>query len=270
MSALPRLEYEVHGSGPPMLMVHGFASSRFTWRNLVEAYEHDYTVITVDLLGHGASPKPRSADYSISYQARLLHELIREKELSDLTLLGHSYGGAVALKLCLDLLDESSDCLRRLVLIGGAAYQQPFPPFIGILRRPILGRIIPLFAPPMFSAKRALQLAIHDQSRVTPEQLEGWAAPNREPGIKNSLRQTALQILPDNLASLTSRYSEIEVPTLLMWGSEDRVVPLSIGQRLSKEIPKAELHIVDDCGHIPHEELPEDTLDILDPFLERS
>lgn len=162
---------------------------------------------------------------------------------------------------------DNRKLVRKLVLIGAAAYEQKFPPFIQFLRRPILGRIIPPLIPAKVSGMRALHFAYHDVSRITPDQIKGWGDPMRERGICQSLRKTAVQILPDNLDDLISNYPQIDVPTLLVWGQHDTIVPVKTGHRLKCELQNAELAIVDDCGHIPHEERPEVTMGILDRFL---
>ena len=255
------------GSGPPMLLVHGFASSAFTWRHIVRAFQDRFTVWPIDLVGHGKSPKPRDFDYTIESQARVLCELIDREKLDNLTLIGHSYGGAVSLRTSLDLIARDSNPLRRMVLIGAAAYEQDFPPFIKILRRPILGRILPHLVPPGLSGRKALRFAYHDLSRITPDQVEGWGAPMRERGIHHSLRQTALNIVPKDIDSLTSMYPSISIPSQLIWGRQDVVVPLTVGERLNEALPSSNLHVMDDCGHIPHEEMPDETIEVIDKFL---
>lgn len=261
------LHFEKAGEGPPMLLVHGFASSSFTWRHVVDAFKDRFTVWTVDLLGHGHSAKPRDANYSVDSQSRLIVDFVREHDLHDATIGGHSFGGGVALRTAMELLSSEPERLRQLILVGSAAYEQEFPPFIKILRRPILGRVLPYFVPAKLSGLRALHFAYHDRSRITPDQIEGWAWPMRLPGTRASLRRTALEILPEDLDALTSRYPEIQVPTLLLWGQQDRIVPLSVGQRLHEALPNSRLEILDSCGHVPHEELPERSIALINDFL---
>ena len=269
MDSSHQLDVQIKGSGPPMLLVHGFASCRYTFRYIIDAFCDTYTTFAIDLLGHGDSPKPKGADYSLYRQSELVRDVIDRHGLENVTLIGHSFGGGVSLKVALDELTDGSSRLKNLVLIGSASFAQKFPPFIGVLRHPILGRILPPFVPAKVGAKRALRFAYHNRDRITPEQIEGWAVPNRAKGIRYSMRQTALQILPPNLDELTAKYPSIDLPTLLIWGQQDRVVPLSIGKRLHEVLPDSQLKIVPDCGHVPQEEWPELTIDLLRSFLNK-
>ena len=227
-----QLHYQKTGQGPPFLLIHGFASSAFTWRHIVDAFRDRYTVWTVDLLGHGQSPKPSCADYSIDQQADLIRQFIRSNQLQNLTIAGHSFGGGVTLRMAIDFVRDDPGIIQKIVLIGSAAFEQEFPPFIKILRRPILGRILPRMVPPRLCGRRAVHFACHDQTRITKDQIEGWASPMRAKGIHESLRKTALQILPANLDELVSRYPELDIPTLLIWGRHDPIVPLQVGEKL--------------------------------------
>ena len=261
-----QLHVEQSGEGPTLLCIHGFASSSFTWRHIASAFADRFRVWTVDLLGHGLSPKPRGADYSVHEQARLILNVIHEHDMRDLTIIGHSFGGGVSLRIAMDLLGEPGR-LRRLVLIGSVAFKQKLPPFVQVLRRPILGRVLPRLVSARMSGQRALNFAYHDRSRIQPDQVEGWAAPLRLKGTHESLRRTALQILPENLDELTTRYSEVDVPALLVWGRHDRIVPMEIGERLDAALPDSRLHVLENCGHVPHEEIPGQTIEIIDGFL---
>ena len=112
-----KLYYQEEGSGRPLLLIHGFGASTFTWRRVAPDLARDHRVIAVDLKGFGQSDKPFDSRYSVYDQAELLAQLIEEKDLRDLTLVGHSYGGGIALLLALEADGRLQGRLSRLVLL---------------------------------------------------------------------------------------------------------------------------------------------------------
>jgi pimeloyl-ACP methyl ester carboxylesterase len=97
--------------------------------------------------------------------------------------------------------------------------------------------------------------------------VEAYAAPLGLPGAKYALRQTARQIIPDNIDDLITKYREINVPTLIIWGREDKIIPLENGKRLHQAIKDSKLVIIDRSGHNPHEERPKEVLEAIRGFL---
>jgi pimeloyl-ACP methyl ester carboxylesterase len=123
-----------------------------------------------------------------------------------------------------------------------------------------------LVGPPLV-VRVVLRSIVHDPACVTPDQVRGYAEPLRSEEAVRALIHSARQIVPSNLPALTRRYPEIEAPTLVMWGRQDRVVPLSVGQRLADAMPNARLHVLEECGHLPMEEWPDESFAVLAGFL---
>ena len=124
--------YPIHsreeGQGDPILMLHGFAASHYTWRYLIADLKRDYRVIAVDLKGFGKSGKPVDGKYSIFDQADLVTQFIRRKNLTNVTLVGHSLGGAVALATTLKLIErQKKSPISKLILLDSLTYKQPLP-----------------------------------------------------------------------------------------------------------------------------------------------
>src|SRR5919106_720766 len=112
-----KLYYRDEGSGPPLLLIHGFGASTFTWRYVAPDLARTNRVIAVDLKGFGQSDKPFDERYSVYDQAELLAQLIQEKDLRDLTLVGHSFGGGVALLLALEAKERLAGRISRLRVV---------------------------------------------------------------------------------------------------------------------------------------------------------
>jgi pimeloyl-ACP methyl ester carboxylesterase len=262
-----RLHYEERGSGEPILFVHGFGASIFSWRYLVPALEKNARLILLDLKGFGRSPKPADGQYSVYDQAQLVHRFIADRDLTNLTLIGHSYGGGVALVTSLSLLAEGHQRLRRLVLIDSVGYKQPLPLFVRILRNAVLGPLAVTVVPRKLQVLSILKLAYHDSGKITGAAVDNYAEPLSSPGGRQALRETAKAMIPPDIEALTSQYRRITVPTLILWGKEDHIVPLAIGMRLKEDIPNSTLDVIEECGHIPHEEQPERALAAVQGFL---
>ncbi len=247
------------------MLLHGFAASSFEFRFWIPKLAERHQVRAVDLKGHGSSPAPPDGRYSPHDHAELVHRLIVQEDLRDLTLIGHSMGGGIALAVALSLVEEGR--LERLILVSSAAFPQPLPGFITLARRGRLTRWLLAMIPKGPLVGLILRAIVFDRASVTASQVEGYAAPLRSPQTRLALIHTALQIMPEDGAEHTARYGEIDVPTLLLWGRHDRVIPLSVGERLLSVLPRARLEVLEECGHLVPEELPEASLEMVLGFL---
>ncbi|MGA2937321.1 MAG: alpha/beta fold hydrolase [Syntrophobacteraceae bacterium] len=132
------INYEDHGHGQPLILLHGFGASTYTWRYVLPHFSKAYRVIAIDLKGFGLSDKPKDNNYSVSDQSYIISEFIRVHSLDNVILAGHSIGGAVSIITYLMQCDNSTTHISKLVLIGAACYKQRPPKFISILRVPIV------------------------------------------------------------------------------------------------------------------------------------
>jgi pimeloyl-ACP methyl ester carboxylesterase len=262
-----KLYYREEGSGPPLLLIHGFGASTFTWRRVAPDLARTNRVILVDLKGFGQSDKPFDERYSVYDQAELLAELIEEKDLRDLTLVGHSFGGGIALLLALEANSRLQGRIARLVLLDSIAYPQNIPVFFRMLDVPVVSQLGIRMVPPSVQTRVALRIAYFDDSKITPEEIEAYAAPLKTAAGKHAIIHSARQIVPEDIETLSDRYKTIELPTLIMWCDHDRIVPLEVGLKLRRTLPNSTLKLVEDCGHMPQEEQPESTLRLLRDFI---
>ena len=255
------------GEGPPVLLIHGFGTNSFTWRHVAPDLARDHKVIAVDLKGFGQSDKPFDGRYSVYDQAELLAQLIEDKDLRDLTLVGHSFGGGVALLLALEANQRLDGRITRLVLLDSIAYPQNIPVFFRLLDVPLVSQLGVRMVPPSVQTRVALQIAYFDDSKIDPEEVELYAAPLKTAAGKHAIIHSARQIVPEDIETLSERYKTIEMPTLILWCDHDRIVPLEIGIKLRRTLPNSTLRLVEDCGHMPQEEQPALTLDLIKGFI---
>jgi pimeloyl-ACP methyl ester carboxylesterase len=261
------LYYESHGAGTPIVLLHGFGANIYTWRHLIEPLSKQNQLVMIDLKGFGKSPKPRDKHYEGQDQANLIFEFIVAHQLTNLTLIGHSFGGGVALLTALRMIKERPNCLKRLVLIDAAAYEQDLPYFINVLRTPLLGRLAVSLLSNKQQVRMVLKKSYYDDSKITDDQVDAYAAPLESAGGSYALRRTAKSIVPRDIQQIAARYKAINVPTLILWGRQDKVVPFQFAERLHHDFAGSALVVIENCGHIPHEEKPKDAIAAISAFL---
>ena len=253
-----------------VLMIHGYGASAFSWRYWAPRLAERATVVLVDLKGSGAAPKPDDGRYRPEDQAELLHRLVLQRDLRRLTVVGHSLGGGIALLLALRLQDDEEARLARLVLVASAAYEQRLPPFIGLARYRWIGIALFRLLGARFVTRKVLRSLVYDPPAVARNQVAGNAAPLNDTDARRALIDSALNLVPERIDALNARFSDLVVPALILWGRHDRVVPLWVGERLLEALPNATLHVFEKCGHMPAEEIPEESFVRLATFLDET
>lgn len=244
--------YLDEGNGSPMLMVHGNPTWSFYWRNLVQAFREEYRVVVPDHIGCGLSDKPQQYSYTLQQHIANLVRLIDSLELTDITLLGHDWGGAISLGAAL----QRPDRIARIVLFNTAAFRPHFVPFrIRVCRTPLLGTLalrgLNLFA------RAAITMAVENRDVMTPAVRGGLLAPydswaNRVgvnsfvqdiPFSKRHPTWQTLAEIEDGLPTLANR------PIKLIWGMKDWCFDTSCLERFEKVFPNAEVTRLDNAGH---------------------
>jgi pimeloyl-ACP methyl ester carboxylesterase len=262
-----RINYYEAGQGPPVILVHGFGASAYSWRFLSPALAKDHRVLTIDLKGFGLSAKPEDGKYAISDQADMVAEFIRTRDLHDLVVIGHSMGGGVTLLTYFNVRQDDPARIKKLVLIDSAGYPQKLPSFIWLAKVPVLGALGENLISPRFATARVLRKCYYHKDRVTDAQIDTYAYYGSLPGAREAILATAQQIVPEDIEALTPRYKTITVPVLIIWGADDEVVPVSVAHNFKRDIPNSELVILPQCGHIPQEEEALETNRLIRQFL---
>jgi pimeloyl-ACP methyl ester carboxylesterase len=250
------------GEGPPVVLIHGFGANAFTWAKIRVMLSLRSTVFALDLKGFGDSPKPDDHAYTLRDHAECVLRLVEQRGLTEVALVGHSFGGAVALLAALELQRRAPGRLRRLVLIGSIGAPQRIPPELQMLRTPVLGELL-VATSPLWLVRAALLASYHDPRRIEDAYVEAYTAPLRTRAGRRALLRTLRQTTLGDLQALFGRCRELDVPVLLLWGRQDRIVPLAAAERLQAAIPGARLIVLERCGHIPQEEFADGTLAVL-------
>jgi pimeloyl-ACP methyl ester carboxylesterase len=241
-------------SAPALVLIHGFASSTLVWSKVfLRLAEAGYRVIALDMLGHGYSAKPRNGEYTIPGQAKLLVRLLDSLGIPRAIFVGSSYGGAVAATCALDHPDR----VERLVLVGTVSNNRPLEfKLMRVFSSPLVGDVVsPLLLGSRLLLRRRMKRVydrhawVMDERRVDARHLPLRAARTHHAITRTVRGWDAERISRD--AHL------IEQPTLLLWGENDREIPLADGEQLHAKIPGSRLIVFLNCGHLPHEEYPE-------------
>ncbi len=245
-------------SAPTVVLIHGFGSSLETWRSLIPRLNPTHRVIALDLMGFGRSARP-DGDYSPESEARLVLHLLDKLGIGETSIIAHSWGSSVALSAA--LLAPSR--ITRLALLGAWVYDEQFPPFFRWAKHGNIGEA--LFT--LYYKERPderMARAFYDASLIDERHLERVVAELDRPG---TIAAALAAVRAQDFLTLAKRYPDIRVPTLLIWGQQDRVSPPHFGERLEADLPVADLHVLPRCGHFPHVEALDKTARLVLDFL---
>ncbi|WP_158077177.1 alpha/beta fold hydrolase [Caenibacillus caldisaponilyticus] len=260
------LYFERHGEHgrtdrPPLVLIHGYLSSCFSFRRLIPHLRNDYPIFALDLPGFGRSEKSPAFHYSLENYGKLVLDFLRAHDIKEAVLIGHSMGGQIALQAAYQ------DATRVLKVVGLAAAG-----YMGRVRRslvmlsytPFFHRLLKLY----FAKKDVMAefLSVtHDRSIITQEMMDGYLEPLKETAFYRSLVRLMRHREGDLPPAALHR---IQTPVLLIWGDKDRIVPPDIGLRFVRDLPNAELIVFENVGHLIPEERPEETAARIRAFLE--
>ena len=262
------VHYVKAGQGPPLVLLHGLGVSVATWHNNFSAFASRYTVYAPDLPGHGDTDKPDIAyglDVGVEFLPRFLDILGLD---GNVTLMGNSAGGMVAAASAL----RQPDRFRVLVLISPVGLGRELGLPIRLASLPLIGK--PLHKLDGKSKTRFVQRIFHDES-VLP--LEAHRELVRVRSIPEA-RRTELGVIRRNgtfrglRKSLVIPYHDLlnlPLPTLLVWGRQDKIIPVKHAQQAAEQYPAMEVRIFQDCGHWPHMEQSEAFNEVVLAFLDR-
>jgi len=257
-----KLHFITKGEGEPLIMIHGFSSSLHTFSHLIEPLSKKYKVYAIDLKGFGKSPKPMDDKYSVYDQMILVKSFMREQNISNPIMIGHSLGGGVILSLAL-----SGEKIKKMVLIDIAAYKQNLPKLLRWLQFPILGKLGFFILPAHYEIVEGYKYAFYDDDKIPQEGVDILTKNLQSKNGKYAFAKASDYLIPDDIEEVSKRYKEIDIPALIIWGYDDIVIRKDKAYRLHRDIKNSILHFVSHCGHMPQEEKPEETLEYIEEFL---
>jgi pimeloyl-ACP methyl ester carboxylesterase len=261
--------YRMAGEGPALLMIHGIAGSSRAWREVMPTLAHHYTVIAPDLIGHGQSDKP-VGDYSLGAYAGGMRDLLGVLGVERATMVGQSFGGGVALQLAY----QHPECCERLVLVDSGGLGREVSWVLRLMTLPGTELIMPALFPSLVRERgndisRMLYRRGVRMGRIG-EMWSAYASLTKSANRQAFVRTIRAVIDPggQTVSAMDRLHLAAQLPTLIVWGKNDTIIPVSHAHAAHEAIPGSRLEIIDDCGHFPHVEDPERFLDVLLEFLE--
>ena len=263
------IAYLTAGSGPVVLLIHGMAGSSSMWRHVVPGLARDYRVIAPDLLGHGDSDKPR-ADYSLGAYASGLRDLIAALGVESATVVGQSFGGGVAMQMAYQYPERC----RRIGLVGSGGLGVEVHPILRALSVPGAEWVLPLGCTPLFrDAGAALvnglaRLGLHPGPVAT--QIGRSYASLADAATRRAFLFT-LRSVVDHLGQRVSAHDKLYltevIPTLIVWGTDDRMIPVQHALDAHAAMRGSHIHLFEGAGHFPQCEDPERFVNALHDFI---
>lgn len=252
-----RVHYQEAGDepDPAVVLIHGFLASNFVWREvLLPLAARGLRVVAPDLVGFGFSGKPADGEYTIEAQARAVVGLLDALSIERATLVGSSYGAAVAAVCAL----ERPERVERLALVGAVCNDDlTRHPALRLLSVRGLGELV---GPPLLDAnyvlrrRRARRAAKNGDALAEERRIAGRHLPLRAADAQRAVVST---VRGWSAARVEQEAEKITQPTLVVWGEADADTPLRDGERLRRMIPDSRLLTIQSCGHLPQEECPQ-------------
>ena len=249
------------GGAEAVLLVHGYGSSTASYKPIFDELTRHHRVLAIDLPGFGLSDR-RSGDYSPDALADLLAQVLDQKGLRRVHLVGHSWGASIVLAFAL----RHPDRLARLAVISGWLYEEQILPFMRWGQVKGLGEALYAWHYTQLTGEK-LYLNFYDPKWVTAALVDEVEKGMRRPGTVAAALAAARGM---RFAAREKRHREITTETLLLWGQEDQVARPIYGAKLARELPRARLVVVPACGHIPMIECRGPTAAALVEFFDRS
>ena len=252
-----RIAYLDVGTGPPIILIHGFGGSMWQWEYQQHELSQYFRVLTLDLPGAGLSDKPEIA-YRPDEMLDFFVGFMDAVKIPQATLVGNSMGAGLAIGMAL----AHPARVDKLVLIGGLPQH-----VMEKLTSPSIRRALETRAPSWLVSfgnmlfgglmtESILREIVHDPSLLTPAVIERSNRNRRRPGLIKPI-MTVRENLPLWESGFATRLGEIIHPTLVLWGKEDRVFPVAVGEELHRTIKESRFIQIPHAGHIPQWERPD-------------
>jgi pimeloyl-ACP methyl ester carboxylesterase len=243
--------YRLAGHGPAIVLVHGLASSSAAWRRAGPLLAARHTVLAVDLLGHGQSAKPRG-DYSLGAHASGIRDVMVALGMERATFVGHSFGGGIAMQLAYQFPERC----QRLVLVASGGLGKEVTPLLRAVALPGAEFVMPLvLSARVHSALLAVGARLGRLGlRLDEAKSEIWTnytaltSPEGRLAFVSTVREV-IDLAGQRVSAHDKLYLAAAIPTLIVWGDRDTIIPVSHGEAAHAAIPGSRLEILDGCGH---------------------
>lgn len=264
-----RFTFQRAGQGPVIVLLHGIAGSAETFGEVLPWLAESYTTLAPDLLGHGRSAKPRG-DYSIGAYANLVRDLLSALDIDRVTLVGHSLGGGVAAQFAYQFPERC----ERLALVSSGGLGQEVSLLLRAASLPLVNPILSVLCASRLrqSASGLAGLLTRIGLRLSPDLdgfLQGYTSLADEEARRAFVYtlSTMVDFKGQRVSAVDRLYLTAQIPTLLVWGDRDPIIPIEHARAALARIPHAQLEVFSGAGHFPHREDPHRFVRTLDQFM---
>jgi pimeloyl-ACP methyl ester carboxylesterase len=264
-----RVRYRIGGEGPAIVLIHGITGTSGTWGEVLPDLAEGHTVLAPDLLGHGESAKPRG-DYSLGAYASGIRDLMIAVGIDRATIVGHSLGGGVAMQLAYQFPER----LDRLVLVSSGGLGREVHMMLRLTALPGAEYVLPLlYAEPLRNAGSAVTAFLSRLGlRVGPdlEEIGRGFASLADVDARQAFIHTARSIIDFDGQRVSARdrlYLSEGVPSLLIWGENDPIIPADHGREAQREMPGSRFELFPGAGHFPYRSDPRRFVASLSEFI---
>jgi pimeloyl-ACP methyl ester carboxylesterase len=252
--------YRDEGAGEALLLIHGMGGSSQTWRDVIPELARKYRVIAPDLLGHGESDKPRG-DYSVGSFAVLARDLLDSLGVSEVTVVGHSLGGGIAMQFA----HQHPEYCQRIALISSGGFGEDVGRVLRLLSLPGSELVLPVMASrPAVVAGNALHVLMGSETRF--QSRPALSHRDHRQAFLRTLR-SVVDFRGQAVSALNRLCFSADLPALIISGDADRVIPVEHARAAHARIPNSRLHVLPGVHHHPPTEQPATVARLIDDFL---
>ena len=261
-----QVHYRDEGKGFPIVLVHGTASSLHTWDDWSKELLKTNRVIRMDLPAFGLTGPNKTADYSIKAYTSFLNDLLTKLHVEKFYLAGNSLGGNIAWNYAA----EHPDKVEKLVLVdaSGLPTNKPQPAIFKMAKTPFLNSLF-LYVTPKFFIKKNMEEVYADGSKITDELVTRYHKMALRVGNRQAFIDRAKTDFKLGSKANYNKLKSINTSTLLIWGAQDNWIPLDNGKRMDSILPNSKLVVLENSGHVPMEENPQESFAFLNEFLKK-
>jgi pimeloyl-ACP methyl ester carboxylesterase len=254
------VHYRDEGQGFPVVLLHGAASSLFTWDAWAAQLSKHYRVIRYDLPGFGLTGPNATKDYSMAWHVRFLSEFLDKLNVPACALAGNSFGGRIALSFAL----AHPERVKKLILVDSSGYPMPERKVLvmQLAKMPLIGRMLSHVTPRFFIAMTIRQM-YGDPRRLSEATIDRYY----DMILREGNRDTFVTVARTEIEDATASIRALEVPILILWGAEDQAVPLAYAERFHRDLRHSQLIVYPGVGHVPMEEIPDVSVRDAEAFL---
>ena len=246
---------ESGNSDNTLVLVHGLGASANRWEYVIPHFKKNYRVIVPDLIGFGYSDKPL-VDYTTDFFSEFLKKFLEKLDIKNPVLIGSSLGGQIIAEYTLN----NNSAVQKLVLISPSGVMKHSTPALDAY-------VLAALYPNPEAAKNAFEMMSGSSKNIDPKIVEGFVKRMRLPNAKMAFMSTLLGL--KNSQILTEKLSSITVPTMVVWGELDPVIPVKYADSIVSTIKDCRFYRMDGCGHTPYVEVPETFVKIVMEFLRK-